>query len=111
MARTNIDSTYILPDDDGVLDPPASEASADTSEGNVFTNDGNIILAATNGSGASADLTVGFPSQFDVGGVSHPDKTITMPSAETWFFRFPTDIYGSEVAIDAPSGFTFYLIR
>lgn len=111
MARTSIDDTYIRPNDDGVADPPGTEASADTTNGNTFTNDGQIVLAVTNTTAGSASLTIAFPAHLDVGGVSHPDKTVSIAASETQLFRFDPSIYGRDVAIDAPSGFTFYLIR
>lgn len=108
---TSIDSTYVQPDDDGVVIPHSSPVTVDTTEGNTFTNDGQIMLSVTNGSGGSADLTIEFPANLDAGGVAHPDKTVTMAASETRVFQLDPQIYGRDPVVQAPSGFTFYLIR
>lgn len=111
MARTSIDSTYALPDSDGVTDP--SPVAADTTNGNVFTNDGDIILAVVNGATSAVDVSFPFTARLQtVDGVSLPAKSVSVGASSTLKFRLPVEYYGEQAAVDAgTSDLSFFLIR
>lgn len=110
MARTSIDSTYALPTSDGDSEP--APVAADTTNGNVFTNDGNIILVVDNAAASPVDVIFPFPSYQDVDGVALPDKTVSVPASSRLYFRLNPDYYGEQAAVDAGTAdLSYFLIR
>lgn len=110
MARTSIDSTYVLPDSDGVEDP--SPVAADTTNGNVFTNDGQIVLAVVNSATSAVSVSFPFASHLQsVDGVSLPAKSVSIPASTTYKFRLPVNYYGDQAAVNGTADLSYFLVR
>ena len=96
MARTALAVTTITRD--GVTEP--AETAGDATNGNTVSNDGRMIVRVHNSdSGASHNVT--FVTIGTVDGEPVADRVVAMAaSAVKWFGPFPTDVYGSSLAVD-----------
>lgn len=99
MPRTSIDATYTLPSSAGVAF--ATAVAADVVNGNVYTNDGVVLLKVDNAHATLAkNLTIDVPDTKNVDGLVVPSKVVAIPAVSTRLFRLRVQDYGELVAVN-----------
>lgn len=77
-----------------------ADTAADTSNGNVTVNDGEVVVVAENTGTTSATLTTVIPGSLD--GIDHPDRQEDLAAgALEAFGPYPVSVYGRSLGIDA----------
>jgi hypothetical protein len=110
MARVSIDSARFIPDSGG--EAAHAGVASDLVDGNVFTNDGSIVLVVQNTDASPANLTIDIPDTKNVDGQAVPSKVVAIPATSTRYFRFPVAQYGTKVGINgAAATLVLSLIR